>query len=326
MLTTVQEPREPKALPPLAKLADVKEATVLVVDDTRIDRLLAGRVVERCPGLRVVYASNGAEAIAVIEQGAPNIVLTDLKMPVMDGLALVSEIRERHPLIPVVLMTAHGSEEIAIQALRLGAANYIPKKTLARDLMGTLRQILSVAAVDRSRQRVLGGLARSEAEFCLENDSSLIPPLIAMLQEDPLGMDLWDETTRMRVSIALEEALLNALYHGNLEVSSELRQESETAFYQLAQHRRGSEPFRKRRIHVRASHLRSVATYVIRDEGPGFDVSILDRPIDAEALLLPSGRGLLLIRTFMDLVAFNAAGNEITMVKQCRSDRRAAVG
>ena len=301
--------------------AQAKEVTVLVVDDTPVDRFLAGRIVEKRAGMRVVFAANGIEALRMIEREAPAVVLTDLQMPEMDGLSLVGEIRKTHPLIPVILMTAHGSESIAIQALQLGAANYVPKKTLARELLETLDKVLTVSAVDRSRQRVLGGLTRRESSFCLENDPALVSPLIALLQEDSLGMDLWDETGRMRVGIALEESILNALYHGNLEVSSTLRQGDEKAFYALARHRRQAEPYRDRRIYIRASHMRSVATYVIRDEGPGFDVSILDRPIDPESMLMASGRGLLLIRTFMDIVAFNATGNEITMVKKCQGHR-----
>ena len=56
----------------------------------------------------------------------------------MDGLQLVQAIRSKYPGMPVILMTAHGSEDIAIQALQKGAASYVPKKSLARDLAETL--------------------------------------------------------------------------------------------------------------------------------------------------------------------------------------------
>ena len=58
------------------------------------------------------------------------------------------------------------------------------------------------------------------------------------------------------------------------------------------------------------------ARFVIRDEGPGFDPRTLPDPTDPENLLKPSGRGVMLIRTFMDAVAFNETGNEITMIKR----------
>ncbi len=139
-----------------------------------------------------------------------------------------------------------------------------------------------------------------------------------------MGLD--DGTAGTRVGMALHEALTNALYHGNLEVSSDLRQEDESHFHDEAKRRLESEPYRSRSIHVEARLDREAATYVIRDDGPGFDVSILDRPVDPESLMRIGGRGLLLIRTFMDEVAYNDAGNQVTLVARRPSpDRPQAV-
>ena len=63
---------------------------------------------------------------------------------------------------------------------------------------------------------------------------------------------------------------------------------------------------------------RTQATFVIRDDGPGFDLNSLPDPTDPENLLKPSGRGLLLIRTFMDEVSHNSTGNQITLVRRRR--------
>ena len=70
-------------------------------------------------------------------------------------------------------------------------------------------------------------------------------------------------------------------------------------------------------MHVLARESHREAVYVIRDEGPGFDPTGLPDPTDPSNLERVSGRGLLLIRTFMDEVHHNKAGNEITMVKRC---------
>ena len=109
-------------------------ATILVVDDSPVDRHLAGKLLEKHAGLTVAYATDGRDALTVMERSAPDLVLTDLQMPEMNGLELVEEIRIHYPTVPVILMTAHGSEEIAIQALRVGAASYVPKRNLAKDL------------------------------------------------------------------------------------------------------------------------------------------------------------------------------------------------
>ena len=106
------------------------QTTVLVVDDSPIDQRLAGGIVANQLGWKVIYAANGIEALAVMEKGEPHVVVTDLLMPEMDGLELVQAIRGKHPTVPVILMTAHGSEDIAIQAIQKGAASYVPKKSL----------------------------------------------------------------------------------------------------------------------------------------------------------------------------------------------------
>ena len=293
-------------------------ANVLIVDDYVVDRRIAGGIVEKITGGSPRFAVNGKEALAQIADEPPSVVLTDLQMPEMDGLRLVQEIRERFPLLPVILMTAYGSEEVAIQALRAGAANYVSKKALAKELSVTLSQVLNAAAINRDRNRILSSMEHRESRFVIANDPALIGPLINLLQEDLGGMRVCDANARMRVGVALQEALTNAIYHGNLEVDSDLRQEDEKFYYSLAEQRRHMAPYRDRKVTVHARFERDEATYTIRDEGPGFDTSSLGRPIEPEDLLRIGGRGMLLIRTFMDQVRHNKTGNEIVLIKRGR--------
>src|SRR5690242_8708008 len=90
-----------------------REYTVLVVDDSASDRRLAGAIMARIPAWKAVFADNGQTALAALEREEPHLVLTDLQMPEMDGLDLVAAVRDKHPLVPVVLMTVYGNEEIA---------------------------------------------------------------------------------------------------------------------------------------------------------------------------------------------------------------------
>jgi DNA-binding NarL/FixJ family response regulator len=294
----------------------VQPIKVLLVDDSRLARIAATRIIEHVEGLSVIEARDGDEAIEAIAREAPDVVLTDLEMPRMSGLELVAEIRTFHPETPVILMTAHGSEQIAVAALRAGATNYVAKNALARDLADTLRKVLAIAAMERRKQRVRGCLQSREARFEITNEPELIAPLVEVLLEDLSVIETCDSASRMRVGVALHEALANALFHGNLEVSSELRQEDERQFYALAQRRRQTAPYSERRVEVHSSVDRHGARFVIRDEGPGFDTTALLRPIDEESLLRVGGRGLLLIRAFMDEVQHNESGNSITLIKR----------
>jgi CheY-like chemotaxis protein/anti-sigma regulatory factor (Ser/Thr protein kinase) len=289
---------------------------LLVVDDSPIDRRVVAGLVKRGLGWQVEEAEDGARALEALARRAPDLVLTDLHMPEMDGLQLVQAVRHCQPLVPVVLMTAYGNEEIALQALRQGAASYVPKRLLERDLVETLARVLAAARGGRQRQRLLACVTRAETDFVLENDRALLGALMNLLQETLAGLGLGDGTDRTRVGVALEEALINAMVHGNLEVSSELRQRDEAAHARLVAARARQAPYRDRRIHVRARLSPAEAVYVIRDEGPGFDPAAVPDPRDPANLERASGRGLLLIRTFMDEVRHNERGNEITLVKR----------
>jgi CheY-like chemotaxis protein len=302
--------------------------TVLVVDDSAVDRHLVGSLLgkrsssplEKRPGIEVVYASNGREALALIEQQTPDLVITDLQMPEVNGLELVDAVRREHPGLPVILMTAHGSDDIAMRALKKGAASYVPKKNLAQDLLDTVDNVLSVTGAQRRQQRLLDECwMQTESHFSIKNDPSLIPPLIGHLQENLSRMQLCDENGQIRVAVALREALINAIYHGNLQVDTLLRAQDEKAYQELVEERRLQEPYAGRRVHVVAKESRSEAVYIIRDEGRGFDLATLPDPANPENLERVKGRGLLLIQTFMDEVTHNRDGSEITMV--CRCDR-----
>jgi DNA-binding NarL/FixJ family response regulator/anti-sigma regulatory factor (Ser/Thr protein kinase) len=303
------------ATAPIAARATSKASTVLVADDSAFDRLLIGQLLESVEDVRVVHSIDGQSAMAAIESEAPDVLLTDLIMPDMQGLELIKRVRTNHPEIAVILVTAFGSEEAAMSALRAGAANYIPKKHLTRDLVPTLRQVLAISAITRSRRKSLRSMVRRESAFVLDSDPELIMPLLKLLQEEIEGIGICDETGQVQVVVALQEALCNALYHGNLELSSELRQEDERHFDLEAEARFKLEPYRSRRIRVHAQLDRDAARFVVGDDGPGFDTTIINRPVATDEISQIGGRGLLLIRTFMDQVSFNNAGNQITMVK-----------
>jgi DNA-binding response OmpR family regulator len=242
-----------------------------------------------------------------------------MQMPEMDGLELVHQVRANHPLIPVVLMTAYGNEDVANQALQGGAASYVPKKYLARDLVEVVESVLESARSKRGRRQLMGCLERTESKFVLDNDTALIPALVGYLKDNLAEVADCDETALIRISVALREAVLNAMEHGNLELDSALREQGGAAYHRLAAERRTQPPYRERRVTMTARETPGEAVYVVRDEGPGFDPAALPDPLDPENLEKASGRGLLLIRTFMAEVSHNAKGNEITMVWRAQS-------
>lgn len=287
---------------------------VLVVDDSAIDRRLAGALLAKA-SFEVRYAVDGRDALRSIEETRPDLVLTDMTMPELDGLALVAELRQRLPSLPVILMTAHGSEQTAMLALRSGATSFVPKRRLADDLVPTVQGILSISA-DIGRVSSFDPVEARELRYEVGSDMEELGRVVGELESQLVQLRLCEETTTLQVAVALREALVNAVVHGNLEVSSALLEEEPGAFPRLIAERQKTPPYKDRTVTVIARYKREVAEYVVSDQGPGFDPGGLPDPTDLANLEKPSGRGLMLIRMFMDEVSFNEHGNEIRMLKR----------
>lgn len=294
-------------------------AHILVVDDSPTQLRQIQLLLEK-EGFVVQTAMDGKQAMASIETETPLLVVTDLQMPEINGLELVAAVKESMPSLPVILATSQGSEDIAAQALRAGASSYVQKKELNDTLIPVVQQVIAVNQSARSVQQIAKHAIESTITLKVTNDESLIPNIIARLELPMVELDLFDEGERMQIAMALDEALLNAMIHGNLEVSSELRQlDDGKPYVNMIAERKQQDPYSKRIVIIKLEASNESATFIIRDEGPGFDAEALRDPTDPENLERAGGRGLLLINAFMDEVGHNKIGNEIRMVKHKQS-------
>ena len=292
----------------------------LIVDDSALARQIIGDLLRKTFNGTVIEAVDGLDAVRCLEEhGHVDLILSDLQMPRMDGLELLSVVRERFSRIPFVILTAFGNEEIAVQAIQGGAASYIPKQIVRSRLPGVIKTVLTASTRREVRERLTRHIVRHELEFSLSNDTELISAVVAELQEIGQVIGAFPDQQLTRIGVALEESLLNALIHGNLEVSSDLRARADDAYSELIRVRQTTAPYCDRKIRLCCQFAPAEVRFEITDEGPGFDVSTVPDPRDPENFLKPSGRGLLLISSFMDEVYHNAMGNSITLIKRSNS-------
>ena len=286
---------------------------IIVVDDTSTDRTLISGLLTSDFECDVQTAADGEAALDYIDARRPDLVLTDLKMPGMDGLELLQSIKEDHPMIPVVLMTAHGSEETAAQAMKAGATSYVHKRWLTEELTQTVKHIIDATQDTMVPPQLMHRLDHSNSQFTLSNDPAQIASVVVHLQLMLRCLPLEDEIERVRVGVALEAALSNALFHGNMDTGLEKTRPGESRRNQLFAERWNQNPWCDRKIVLKAEISRQLAKFVVTDEGSGFDTSCIDPNVmrlDSE-----SGRGLPLMYTIMNSVEFNSAGNEVTLVR-----------
>lgn len=286
---------------------------ILIVDDADMDRKQAAKYLRGLQA-KLTFASDGGDAWEQISRQPPDLIVTDLQMKPVGGMELLAKVRAEAPQIPVVVMTSRGSEETAVAALQLGAASYLPKRKLRQLLEETVQRVLGATRQRQLQHTLLEHRTRERVELQIENDLALVSPVVRLLTE--LGQDfgVFDGTRRIRISVAVEEAIVNAIVHGNLEVSSELREREDDEYHRLIEQRRKNAPWSSRKVRIVAEASPEMISYEICDSGPGFDLSTLKNPTDSENLLRNSGRGILLMRSFMDDVHYGQDGSQVRLI------------
>ena len=137
-------------------------ARILVADDEESMRHFLDRGLRRLGG-EVVAVASGAAALAAWEQAAFDLAVLDLRMPGLDGIATLARIRSLAPDAPVILMTAHGSVEAAVEAMRLGAADFLAKPFAIEELLVRIERALQAAATQRATLRLRTITAQPDA-------------------------------------------------------------------------------------------------------------------------------------------------------------------
>src|SRR6185295_13070376 len=227
-------------------------STVLVVDDSAVDRRFVGGILSRDGRFQVEFAEDGAQALSRMRDARPDVIVTDLQMPNRNGLELVAAVRMHHSEVPIILMTGHGSEDLAVEALQRGAASYVPKPQLGERLLDAIDEAISLARSDRTYDWLIACLDRCEFEFDLDSDPTLVDPLVELVQQIVAGMKLCDPTGRFRVGAAVKEAVLNAIFRGNLEISFRQMQDTPVSLVEgtgedLVAQRRTVTPYQERK-------------------------------------------------------------------------------
>ena len=289
---------------------------ILVVDDSKTDRVLIdGLLQKESLGWLVEFAESAEDAITKLTDDyafAVDLVVTDMLMPGMNGLELVELIRERSTKVPVILISGQGSESLAVQAIKSGAASYVPKDDLSTRLVATIKQVLTARQSEQTHANLLECVADVRYRFEMPNDPALIPVLDSLLQQMAERLRLLDEESRTQFGITIYEAVINAMYHGNLELPAEELAKSRSLLHNgetvpAIEERRKTPPYSQRFVHVQALLASESIEVIVRDDGGGFD--------HASALCDGHNRGLTLIKNIVDDVSFNDTGNEIRMVK-----------
>jgi len=288
---------------------------ILVVDDSPMDRVRVGNFLEKSRVYyRMSFAADGKEALQQIEKTSPDIVVTDLQMPEMDGFELVREVKQRFPLIPVILITSKGSEEIAAKALKVGAVSYVPKSTMAEHLPQTVERTLNAAYRDRMHSRLMHALDHCDSRFTLQNDPELIELVVHFYEEMLRGLPLQDEGERVRCGEALKHALWHVWLFGNLELDPNT--DSDVKLREETQNRSRMHKYSSRSMSVEAAITVEQAEFRIRHDGPALKIPAVGSTDTSSHK--PHDRSILLMQSIMDSVDVSDEGQTLILKKEAR--------
>jgi DNA-binding response OmpR family regulator len=276
---------------------------ILVVDDDPELHDLITFAIER-EGHEVLHALDAFEGLDIIEREQVDLALLDVMMPKMDGLMMLSRLREHNQNLRVIIMTALTTPETAVSALRDQACDFLAKPFEVQELMSAIEAAFELAPQEIGIE-VLS--ARPEwIELRVPCDQAAIDPLERLMSQ--LKTDL-PRITRESVTYAFREMLRNAIEYGGKNDPKKF---------------------------VEVGYLRSprIIMYRIKDPGEGFSIESLYQPggptaaflnpqgdpmyherVREEEGLRPGGFGILIAREMVDEMIYNERHNEVVLLK-----------
>ena len=295
--------------------------SILIAEDLEDSRIYLKTILE-AKGHQVTETEDGRKAHLRFQEASFDLVITDINMPEMDGLKLLSTIKKNSPQTPVIVISAYRELETVIEALRGGACDYIMKPYEENEVYDSLERVSRLRKDIEVYKVCLSYLITESRQFVFGNNPDHISLMAQFICRDLAVLNFKAEMQPLQLSLI--EAINNAVFHGNLEISSKLKNHEDKSSYgsflQMAKQRFNKAPYSNREVTIDYRLENDKVCYVVRDQGRGFDHQNLPDPKNPESFFKPSGRGLLMIRSFCDEVRWNETGNEITLIKNLGGD------
>ena len=192
---------------------------VLITDDHFIVRQGLRLILKTAADIELVgEATNGEEALQLTAAHQPHVVLMDLRMPVMDGLSTIEQLRQQHPQVAVIILTTYNEDEMMLRGLQLGARGYLLKDTERETLLNTIRAAARGESLFNPDilQRALSVQAQSPPprKIARSSDSNeLTPRELEVLQAAATGERNKEIALRLNISSRTVKAHLTSVYN-----------------------------------------------------------------------------------------------------------------
>ena len=266
----------------------MEQRRILIVDNNDELRSTLEQVL-RDLGHSVVATGDRDEALSRDDLEDFDLIISDLTDDADSGVQLLSELKRKRLLVPVVVSSDETQQPGIVKAFKMGAANYLRLPYNKEELRNIVEKTLSYKLRFVDDLKVLPHV-HEKIDFELPSDLSLMNGVLHYLLERVAKLGLI-KPERSNLFVALDEAFVNAVKHGNRNDPTKM-------------------------VRITAELSSREARFTVEDEGEGFNVQEIPDPCDPANLFKASGRGVLLIYNIMDEVRYNERGNRLTMVKR----------
>jgi len=287
---------------------------VLIVEDDIVSRELL-RVVVQKEGYECMCAEDGIQGLETFNEFLPDIVISDIRMPRLDGIGLLKKIRQVERNVIVIIVTAHGNEQIALQTLQLGANNYIKKPIHLEELKILLSRYNNVLINKLSKADVSSLIVKRNLELVIDSDLDLVPSVSEYLVKQVTN--LYTPSELISIELGLSELLINAIEHGSFNISNEDKKEALklNSLTQLYYERSLIPEYAERKISIDFNQNGQQCEWIISDEGNGFNYNYIPNPNFDKIVTELHGRGVFISKLQFDTIEYSGNGNIVKAIK-----------
>lgn len=292
----------------------IQDIRVLIVEDDPASMNYLEIILNK-EGLEYRTAADGQQGLEIFKSYQPHIVLSDINMPNMSGIELLSAIKKIQPQTIIIMLTAFNSEEYVIESMRYGANNYLKKPILRENIVGLLRKYKAVLYARNQHKQIHNFVQTHSFTMDFESDIHQVPFIINYLIDEIDS--LFKEDEAMGIRLGLDEIIINAIEHGNLEISYVEKSYAiqENRFEQLLEERRHDTVRGGRRVALSFEYCKEFCEWIIQDEGKGFNPQDIPNPITSDASEMLHGRGIFITRFQFDEMEYMGKGNKVRLRK-----------
>jgi YesN/AraC family two-component response regulator len=288
---------------------------ILIVEDDYGSREFLYSLI-KLEGFDVEMAINGEDGLEKHASYNPDLIICDIQMPKMDGLEMLSRLRKDKSDTFFIITTAFGSEDYAIDALRLGANNYLKKPIDKKSLIGLIKKYKSIIDHRLLTKKAEGKIIEKELKIAFETNIEHVSAIVSQLLSE-ISVS-FDDSERTNIELGLDELITNSIEHGNLGITFEEKvyAADSNRIPELYKEKMENPELAKRKIYVDFKQKDGYCEWIITDEGKGFDWKSIPDPTQGAQLMELNGRGIFITNFLFDEMEYMGNGNQVRVRKK----------